>query len=172
MESKTVQVAVGVFIVAGIAALFMLAMKVSNLSTFSTQQGYELTASFDNVGGLKVRAPVTMAGVRIGRVTSITFDQKTYEAVVKLEIEPKFNQIPDDSSASILTSGLLGEQYVGLQPGAEDKYFQPGGRSKIHTVRAGPGTTGGPVPVQQGRGRRCQEIVLRAARPGSSVIMR
>ncbi len=130
MESKTVQVAVGVFIAAGLAALFMLAMKVSNLSTFSTQQGYELTASFDNVGGLKVRAPVTMAGVRIGRVTSITFDQKTYEAVVKLEIDPKFNQIPDDSSASILTSGLLGEQYVGLQPGAEDKYFQPGGEVK------------------------------------------
>jgi phospholipid/cholesterol/gamma-HCH transport system substrate-binding protein len=130
MESKTVQVAVGVFIVAGLAALFMLAMKVSNLSTFSTQDGYALTARFDNVGGLKVRAPVTMAGVRIGRVTSISFDQKTYEAVVKLEIEPKFNQIPDDSSASILTSGLLGEQYVGLQPGAEDKYFQAGGQIK------------------------------------------
>ena len=130
MESKTVQVAVGLFIAAGIAALFMLAMKVSNLSTFTSQDGYELVARFDNVGGLKVRAPVTMAGVRIGRVASITFDQKTYEAVVKLNIESKFNQIPDDSSASILTSGLLGEQYVGLQPGAEDKYFRPGGQVK------------------------------------------
>lgn len=130
MESKTVQVAVGVFIAAGIAALFMLAMKVSNLSTFSAQDGYQLTARFDNVGGLKVRAPVTMAGVRIGRVASITFDQKTYEAVVKLDINQQFNKIPDDSSASILTSGLLGEQYVGLQPGAEEKYFQPGGEVK------------------------------------------
>lgn len=130
MESKTVQLAVGVFIAAGIAALFMLAMKVSNLSTFSTGAGYELTARFDNVGGLKVRAPVTMAGVRIGRVASISFDQKTYEAVVRFNIEQKFNKIPEDSSASILTSGLLGEQYVGLQPGAEDKYFKPGGEVK------------------------------------------
>jgi len=130
MESKTVQVAVGVFIAAGIAALFMLAMKVSNLSTFTAQDGYELTARFDNVGGLKVRAPVTMAGVRIGRVASITFDQKTYEAVVRLDMEPQYNKIPDDSSASILTSGLLGEQYVGLQPGAEDKYLQAGGEVK------------------------------------------
>jgi phospholipid/cholesterol/gamma-HCH transport system substrate-binding protein len=130
MESKTVQVAVGLFLAAGIAALFMLAMKVSNLSTFSVQDGYQLTARFDNVGGLKVRAPVTMAGVRIGRVAAISFDQKTYEAVVKLDIDQKFNRIPDDSSASILTSGLLGEQYVGLQPGAEDKYFQPGGEIK------------------------------------------
>jgi phospholipid/cholesterol/gamma-HCH transport system substrate-binding protein len=130
MESKRVEITVGLFLAAGIAALFMLAMKASNLSTFTAQDGYELTARFDNVGGLKVRAPVTMAGVRIGRVASIAFDQKTYEAVVKLDIDSQFNKIPADSSASILTSGLLGEQYVGLQPGAEDKFFQTGGEIK------------------------------------------
>jgi len=127
MESRTVEIAVGVFIAAGFAALFMLAMKVSNLSSLTGEDGYVLTARFDNIGGLKVRAPVTMAGVRIGRVTDIGFDQKTYEAVVKLTINPVYNQIPKDTSASILTSGLLGEQYVGLQPGAEDKYLQGGG---------------------------------------------
>ncbi len=126
MESRKVEIAVGLFIAVGIAALFMLAMKVSNLSSLTGDEGYVLTARFDNVGGLKVRSPVSMAGVRIGRVTSIGFDQKTYEAVVKVTINPMYNQIPKDTSASILTSGLLGEQYVGLQPGAEDKYLHNG----------------------------------------------
>ena len=130
MESRKVEIGVGLFLAAGIAALFMLAMKVSNLSTYSLERGYDLVARFDNVGGLKVRAPVTMAGVRIGRVASIAFDQKTYEAVVKLDIEPAYNEIPKDTSASILTSGLLGEQYVGLQPGAEEKYMQGGDEIK------------------------------------------
>lgn len=127
MESRKVEIAVGLFIAAGIVALFVLALKVSNLSSLGAENGYVLTARFDNIGGLKVRAPVTMAGVRIGRVTSIGFDQKTYEAVVKVTIDPVYNRIPKDTSASILTSGLLGEQYLGLQPGADDKYLHGGG---------------------------------------------
>ena len=126
LTTRTTEISVGLFIAAGLAALFMLAMKVSNISAFTNQEGYKITAMFENVGGLKVRSPVTMAGVRIGRVADIKFDKKTYEAVVTLNIEANYNTLPKDTSASIFTSGVLGENYVGLEPGAEEKYLTDG----------------------------------------------
>lgn len=124
MTSKGVEIGVGVFVALGFAALLMLAMKVSNLSESSTDDGYELIARFDNIGGLKVRSPVTMAGVRIGRVSAIGFDGQTYEAVVTLTIGSKYDQLPTDTSASIFTAGLLGEQYVGLEAGGSLEYLR------------------------------------------------
>ena len=118
-QNKNVEILVGIFVAAGLGALFVLAMKVSNLSAFSDDGGYPLTARFDNIGGLKERAPVTMAGVRIGRVEQIGFDNETFEAVVTLNISHQYNQLPKDTSASIFTSGLLGEQYVALEAGGE-----------------------------------------------------
>jgi phospholipid/cholesterol/gamma-HCH transport system substrate-binding protein len=123
MSSKGVEIGVGLFVALGFAALLMLAMKVSNLSESSTDDGYELIARFDNIGGLKVRSPVTMAGVRIGRVSAIGFDSQTYEAVVTLTIGSKYDQLPSDTSASIFTAGLLGEQYVGLEAGGSLQYL-------------------------------------------------
>ncbi len=123
MTSKGVEIGVGLFVALGLAALLMLAMKVSNLSESSVNDGYELTARFDNIGGLKVRSPVTMAGVRIGRVSEIGFDSQTYEAVVNLTIDSKYDQLPDDTSASIFTAGLLGEQYVGLEAGGSLQFL-------------------------------------------------
>lgn len=118
MNSRTVELWVGLFIVGGFAALFMLAMQVSNLSTYSNNEGYEVEARFDNASGLKVRSPVTMAGVTLGRVTAIRFDEKTYQAVVTMRIEQQYSKLPKDTSASINTAGLLGEKYIGLSPGA------------------------------------------------------
>ncbi len=115
MYSKTVEVGVGLFVALGLAALLMLAMKVSNLAELTGPDGYHLTARFDNIGGLKVRSPVTMAGVRVGRVTDIGFDDKRYEAVVQFSVNPRYARIPLDTSASIFTAGLLGEQYIGLE---------------------------------------------------------
>lgn len=123
---KMIEIAVGVFIAAGIAALFMLAMKVSNLSAFTGQDGYELSARFDNIGGLKALSPVNAGGVRIGRVTSISYDQGAYEAIVKMQIGPQYDRLPKDTSASIFTSGLLGEQYISLEPGGDDTYLKAG----------------------------------------------
>ncbi len=131
INTKVIEVTVGVFIAAGIAALFMLAMKVSNLSTFSSQGGYEITARFDNIGGLKEMSPVNAGGVRIGRVTSVEYDQKTYEAIVKMQISPEYDRLPKDTSASIFTSGLLGEQYISLEPGGETAYLKSGDQIKL-----------------------------------------
>ena len=124
MTSKGLEIGVGLFVALGLAALLMLAMKVSNLSESSGDAGYELTARFDNIGGLKVRSPVTMAGVRIGRVSEIGFDGRTYEAVVTLTINSKYDRLPADTSASIFTAGLLGEQYIGLEAGGAQKFLQ------------------------------------------------
>ncbi|MBT8419734.1 MAG: outer membrane lipid asymmetry maintenance protein MlaD [Gammaproteobacteria bacterium] len=126
MHTKTVEIGVGIFVAIGFAALFMLAMQVSNLSTFINADGYEIKANFQNIGGLKVRAPVTMAGVRIGQVKQIDFDSDIYEAVVTLSIFAKFDRIPLDTSASILTAGLLGEQYIGFDAGGEEEYLREG----------------------------------------------
>jgi len=128
--TKTLELTVGLFAVLGLAAFFMLAMQVSNIRDLGDNQGYEINAHFDNIGGLKVRAPVTLAGVRIGRVAGIAIDKQTYEAVVRLSVDPSY-QLPTDSSASILTSGLLGEQYIGLEPGGMDDYLQEGDRIKL-----------------------------------------
>jgi phospholipid/cholesterol/gamma-HCH transport system substrate-binding protein len=126
MASKNIEVTVGLFVVVGLAALLMLAMKVSNLSDLSGEQGYEVKARFDNIGGLKVRSPVTIAGVKIGRVSTIEFDQKSYQALVTIRIRPEFASIPLDSSASIFTAGLLGEQYVALLAGGDERNLVEG----------------------------------------------
>jgi len=126
MESKTLDLWAGIFVFAGIVALFMLAMKVGNLSSFSwSTNNYVLYANFENIGGLKVRAPVKSAGVVVGRIADIRFDNKDYVARVTLSLENRF-QFPKDTFASILTSGLLGEQYVGLDAGGDSEFLQPG----------------------------------------------
>jgi phospholipid/cholesterol/gamma-HCH transport system substrate-binding protein len=126
VPSRTVELIVGAFVALGFLGLFFLAMQVSNLSALQGENGYELSARFDNVGGLKVRSPVTVAGVRIGRVSSIEFDNTTYEAVVRMSIGSSYNRLPKDTAASIYTAGLLGEQYIGLEPGGEEKVLQGG----------------------------------------------
>lgn len=125
-QSKTVQLWVGVFVAIGIASLFMLAMKVSNISSLAETSGYNIKMTFSNIGGLKVHSPVTMAGVVVGRVTDITFNSQNYEAVVTAKIDYKYNKLPEDTSASIFTSGLLGEQYIGLEAGGSDTYLKAG----------------------------------------------
>ncbi len=125
-NTRLVETMVGVFIAAGAAALLMLAMKVSNLNAFSDVEGYEVTAQFENIGGLKVLSPVSVGGVRIGRVSAIDFDQEDYEAVVTMAINPQYDRLPVDTSASIFTSGLLGEQYIGFEPGGEERFLKDG----------------------------------------------
>jgi phospholipid/cholesterol/gamma-HCH transport system substrate-binding protein len=122
---------VGVFVAAGIAALFMLAMRVSNLSAAIETGGYSVTAHFDNIAGLKERSPVTMAGVTVGRVTAIGFDPAAFRAVVTLRISGRYDNLPADTSASILTSGLLGEKYVGLEPGGSDEVLKEGSEIEL-----------------------------------------
>ncbi|MEN8176142.1 MAG: outer membrane lipid asymmetry maintenance protein MlaD [Pseudomonadota bacterium] len=124
--SRTVEILVGLFMLAGLLALFFLAMQVSNLGTARGGDGYTLYARFTNIGGLKVRSPVTVAGVRIGQVKHIGYDQETFEAVVTLNINQDFARIPEDTFARILTQGLLGEQYVGLDPGGSNLYLHDG----------------------------------------------
>lgn len=131
MTSKSIEVTVGLFIAVGLAALLMLAMKVSNLSELSGEKGYAVNAYFDNIGGLKVRSAVTMAGVRIGRVSGIEYDQKRYQARVTFTIRPRFAMIPLDSSASIFTAGLLGEQYVALLAGGDERYLSAGSEIRL-----------------------------------------
>ncbi|MTI64150.1 outer membrane lipid asymmetry maintenance protein MlaD [Methylophaga sp.] len=126
MQNKSTEIIVGMFVAVGIAALFMLAMKVSNLGDFTDDAGYQVTAEFENIGGLKVRAPVTMAGVRVGRVAAINLDPTTYNAEVTINMYSQFDTIPLDTSASIYTAGLLGEQYIGLVAGAEEEFLQQG----------------------------------------------
>lgn len=123
---RGIEVAVGAFMAVGLVALFFLAMRVSNLSAATTEDGYRLTARFSNVGSLKPRSPVTMAGVRVGRVESVRFDKDTYEAVVTLRVDGSVDTIPDDTFANIFTAGLLGEQYVGLEPGGSADYLADG----------------------------------------------
>ncbi len=124
LQSKNVEILVGIFVAAGLGALFVLAMKVSNLNVFNDEGGYPLIARFDNIGGLKERSPVTMAGVRVGRVEQIGFDNDIFEAVVTLTINDKY-KFPKDSNASIFTSGLLGEQYVALEAGGDLENMEP-----------------------------------------------
>jgi phospholipid/cholesterol/gamma-HCH transport system substrate-binding protein len=130
-QSKMVQVWVGLFVAIGMASLFMLAMKVSNISALTDSNGYELKLHFENIGGLKVRSPVTMAGVVIGRVSGISFDSNVYEALVTIKIEDQYKNIPADTTASIFTAGLLGEQYVGLEPGGSETFMKQGDEFKL-----------------------------------------
>jgi phospholipid/cholesterol/gamma-HCH transport system substrate-binding protein len=126
MTTRMMEIWVGVFIAAGLASLFMLAMRVSNLSGLDSAEGYKVTASFENIGGLKVRSPVSASGVRVGQVSDIRYDSGTYRAEVVLQIDPRYNQFPTDTSASIFTAGLLGEQYISLAPGAEEVMLKEG----------------------------------------------
>lgn len=120
---------VGLFVLIGAIAVVFLALRAGNMSSFSFGPKYQLTANFDNIGGLKVRAPVKSAGVVVGRVTAIRFDDKTFQAVVTLDIEKGYD-FPSDSSVKILTAGLLGEQYLGIEAGGEDTNLQNGQQIK------------------------------------------
>ncbi len=127
MSRTALDLWVGIFVAIGFAALVFLAMKVGNFSGISGSETYRIEAPFDNIGGLKVRAPVKSAGVLVGRVQSISFDTTTYRAVVQMELDKRF-AFPADTSASILTSGLLGEQYIGLEAGADIEPLKNGDR--------------------------------------------
>jgi phospholipid/cholesterol/gamma-HCH transport system substrate-binding protein len=130
-NTNTQDTLVGLFVAAGIAGLFFLALQVSNLSSFTEHDSYTVTARFQNSGGLKVKSPVSAAGVKIGQVSSITFDPKNFESVVTMSIDSKYNSLPDDTTASIFTAGLLGEQYVSLEPGGSEQYLQNDGKIEI-----------------------------------------
>lgn len=125
-QNRSVEFATGLFIILGLFAMFFLLTQTTNIESYSNGDGYEVTARFSNVGSLKERAPVAMAGVTIGRVQDITFDNERLEAIVTLKINAKYSKLPADSSASILTSGLLGEKYVGMEPGGAMDYLQDG----------------------------------------------
>ena len=129
MAKRNTEILVGGFVMLGLAALVFVALKAANLSSFGNQDSYSVSARFDNIGGLKARAPVRAAGVVVGRVTSISLDPKTFQGVVALAIERPY-LFPKDSSAKILTAGLLGDQYVGLEAGGEVENLAPGAMIK------------------------------------------
>lgn len=131
MNTRKTEISVGLFVAVGLAALFMLAMKVSNLNVYNSDEGYEVTARFDDISGLKERSAVTMSGVRIGRVSNISFDTDTFEAVVKIRIEGQYKTLPKDTSASIYTAGLLGEKYVGLEAGGDENSLKDQDKIKL-----------------------------------------
>ncbi len=130
MQQKTVDVWVGMFLLIGVLALGFLALKVGNLSSSSFNSTYPVTVKFDNIGALKVRASVRSAGVVVGRVASIVFDDKSYQAVVTVNIDQHY-KFPKDSSAKILTAGLLGEQYIGIEPGGDTNNLVAGDNIKL-----------------------------------------
>lgn len=125
-KTRLIEILVGAFMAAGLLALFFLAMKVSNLGALNQGDSYRVLAHFDNIGGLKVKSPVTMAGVEVGRVMDIYYDPQDFRAVAVLGIYSQFDEIPDDTFAKILTAGLLGEQYVGLDPGGSEQVLKDG----------------------------------------------
>jgi phospholipid/cholesterol/gamma-HCH transport system substrate-binding protein len=127
MQRSKVDVWVGLFVLLGAAAILFLALKSANLLTMSFQSNYTVSGRFDNIGGLKRQAAVKSAGVVVGRVESVTFDDKTFQATVTMSIESRY-QFPKDSSLKILTSGLLGEQYIGIEAGAEAENLVNGDR--------------------------------------------
>ena len=130
MEKSTLDLWVGVFVAAGLAALVVLALKVGNMSTFHMKDSYSVKAEFDNIGGLKSRAPVKSAGVVVGRVANISFDNQRYEATVTMQIDQRY-KFPKDTSAAILTSGLLGEQYIGFDAGSDTTPLKDGETVKL-----------------------------------------
>jgi phospholipid/cholesterol/gamma-HCH transport system substrate-binding protein len=129
MQRKSLDIWVGLFVLLGALAVMFLALKVGNMSSMSFGPSYTVIARFDNIGGLKPRAPVKSAGVVVGRVESIAFNDKTFQAQVTIRMQGEV-QFPKDSSAKILTSGLLGEQYIGIEPGGDEKNFAEGDRIK------------------------------------------
>jgi phospholipid/cholesterol/gamma-HCH transport system substrate-binding protein len=130
MNRSMIDLWVGVFVAAGLAGLLFLALKVGNLATFSTNQTYQVEAKFANIGGLKVRGPVKSAGVVVGRVADIRFDNESYEAIVSLTIDTSY-KFPRDTTAKILTSGILGEQYIGLEAGGDGVMLKQGDRLRL-----------------------------------------
>jgi len=125
-QTRSVELGTGLFVLLGLAALFFLTTQTTGSSDFSTSEAFVVTARFENVGSLKDRAPVSMSGVTIGRVISVEFDPHGLNAVVTFMIDRRYDEIPDDTDASILTSGLLGSQYIGLQPGGSEFYLEDG----------------------------------------------
>jgi phospholipid/cholesterol/gamma-HCH transport system substrate-binding protein len=125
-QTRSVEIGTGLFVLLGLAALFFLTTQTTGNDNFSGSDVYTVTARFDNVGSLKHRAPVAMSGVTIGRVTNVRFDPELLNAEVTFVIDSQYDQIPDDSDASILTAGLLGSQYIGLQAGGSDLYLEDG----------------------------------------------
>lgn len=130
MNRTWLDVWVGLFVAAGIGALLFLALKVGSMNSVNMADSYQLTAHFDNIGGLKVRAPVKSAGVVVGRVVAVRFDDKSYEAEITLSLDKRYT-FPKDSSAAILTSGLLGEQYIGLEAGGDSVKLANGDQVKL-----------------------------------------
>jgi phospholipid/cholesterol/gamma-HCH transport system substrate-binding protein len=127
MHRKIIDVWVGLFVLLGAAAVLFLALQAGNMSSLSFAETYAVTGKFDNIGGLKPQAPVKSAGVVVGRVGDISFDDKTYQARVRLDLDPNY-KFPKDSSLKILTAGLLGEQYIGIEPGGDTKNLVDGDR--------------------------------------------
>lgn len=127
MHRKIIDVWVGLFVLLGAAAILFLALQAGNMSSLSFAKTYAVTGKFDNIGGLKPQAPVKSAGVVVGRVGDVTFDDKTYQALVRLDLDPSY-KFPKDSSLKILTAGLLGEQYIGIEPGGELENLVDGDR--------------------------------------------
>ena len=127
MHRKIIDVWVGLFVLLGAAAVLFLALQAGNMSSLSFAETYAVTGRFDNIGGLKPQAPVKSAGVVVGRVGDISFDDKTYQALVRLDLDPNY-KFPKDSSLKILTAGLLGEQYIGIEPGGDTKNLVDGDR--------------------------------------------
>ena len=134
MQNRTMEIGVGLFLLAGILALLLLALRVSGLSPTASTDTYKLYANFDNIAGLTVRAKVSMAGVTIGKVTAIDLDRDNFTARVTLQIEKSVDNLPTDSTASILTAGLLGEKYIGISVGGEDTLLKDGGT--IHDTQS------------------------------------
>ena len=130
MNRATIDIWVGAFVAAGLAGLLFLALKVGNMASFSLDRTYDVQAKFANIGGLKPRAAIKSAGVVVGRVSNIQFDNQTYEANVTFTIDARY-QFPRDTSAKILTSGLLGEQYIGLEAGGDSEMLKEGGRVRL-----------------------------------------
>ncbi|VAW59858.1 Phospholipid ABC transporter substrate-binding protein MlaD [hydrothermal vent metagenome] len=131
MNTRNIEILVGAFVVLAVISMVMLSLKVSNLASYGSDDGaYEIRAEFDNIGGLKERSPVSAGGVRVGKVSAITYNNEAFTAVVVMQIEGTY-QFPLDTSASILTAGLLGEQYVGLEPGGDEEYLVAGGEIDI-----------------------------------------
>ena len=128
MQNRTLEIGVGLFLLAGLLALLLLALRVSGLSVSSAGETYKVYANFDNIAGLTVRAKVTMAGVTIGKVTAIDLDRDSYTGRVTMDIEKQVNNLPVDSTASILTAGLLGEKYIGISVGGEEEVLGEGGQ--------------------------------------------
>ncbi|AMZ72590.1 MULTISPECIES: outer membrane lipid asymmetry maintenance protein MlaD [Pseudomonas] len=127
MQNRTLEIGVGLFLLAGILALLLLALRVSGLAPTASTDTYKLYANFDNIAGLTVRAKVTMAGVTIGKVTAIDLNREDFTGRVTLQLEKRVDNLPTDSTASILTAGLLGEKYIGISVGGEDSVLKDGG---------------------------------------------